>query len=143
GLTFKRVPDTTTTVSVSVPQKVQDQEIPVPDMAPTHYAQDVFKDGKPIARIVVADTSLGSLSASDAVGAPQEAGGQAAWLQQVLCTGENPTDTGCTRTPDQKAIVLSNTPTYTYAPISPTETQTDAAAFESIMLKNKVNVVVS
>ena len=113
--------------------------------APTHYAEDVYRNGNPnpIARIVVADTSQGSLTASDPQGAPQEAGGQAAWLQQVLCTGQNPGDTGCTRKPDQKAIVLSNTPTYTYAPISPTETQTDAAAFESIMLKNKVSVVVS
>ena len=109
----------------------------------THYAFDVSRDGRKIARLVFADTSGGSLTASDPLQDPVEPGGQAAWLQQVLCTGEHPGDTGCTRKPDQAAIVVSNVPTYTNGPISPTETQTDATSFETILLKNKVSLVVS
>ena len=99
----------------------------------THYAFDAKRDGTTIARIVIADTSMGSIAASDPQQDPIEPGGQLAWLDSVLSS----------RPQGAKAIVVSNTPTYTYAPISPTETQTDAAAFETIMLKDKVNVVVS
>jgi hypothetical protein len=129
GLSFDRLPDS------GISQQAQG--------GATHYAFDIKRSEEAVARLVVADTSEGSLTASDPQQDPIEPSGQSAWLQQVLCTGQNPGDTGCTRAPDQAAIVVSNTPTYTYAPISPTETQTDAAAFESIMLKNKVSVVVS
>ncbi|MDX6633148.1 MAG: hypothetical protein QOG26_1153, partial [Solirubrobacterales bacterium] len=71
-------------------------------------------------------------------------GGQATWLDRVLCIKGSASDTGqCSRDKDQQAIVVANAPTYSYGPTSPTETEADAALFESILLKNHVNVVVS
>ena len=115
--------------------------------ASTHYAVDVTDraDGRKVARLVFVDTSLGSLAAGDPVQQPLEgAGGQAGWLEQMLCVKGAPNATRvCDREPSQQAIVVSNTPTYTYARIPATETQTDASAFEAILLRHKANVVVS
>jgi hypothetical protein len=125
--------------------------------AHTHYALDVFDtrgtedpgDDVKTARIVVADTSQGSLAKGDAAQNPIEAkGGQAAWLDAMLCLkdkegAQSALNEPCTRKPSQRAIVLSSDPTYTYAQINPGRLQTDAAAFESILLRDKANVVVS
>jgi hypothetical protein len=115
--------------------------------ARTHYAIDIKRGGVAIARLVVADTSLKSLTTSDATQNPVE--DQATWLRQVLCIKGSSTDTAqtpCTREASERAIVVSNDPTYSYNSDSSaggTETETDAAAFEQLMLDNKVSVVVS
>ena len=100
----------------------------------------------PISRLVVADTSLKSLTTSDATQNPVE--DQATWLRQVLCIKGSATDTAqtpCSRESTERAIVVSNDPTYSYnnASAGGTETETDAAAFEQLMLDNDVSVVVS
>jgi hypothetical protein len=115
--------------------------------AATHYAVDVSrKGGAPFLRLAFVDTSLRSLAAGDPVQHPLEAGGgQAAWLDRVLCIddgGEHAIG-GCSRRPDQQAIVVSEAPSYSYGPGYGTETQTDSAAFESILIKNRVSMVVS
>ncbi|MDX6653130.1 MAG: hypothetical protein QOJ38_1911, partial [Solirubrobacterales bacterium] len=72
--------------------------------ASTHYAVDGIKDGKKILRLVVADTSRGSLTASDPLQNPPET--QSAWLEKLLCIKGSQADTGsCTREPDQQAIL--------------------------------------
>jgi hypothetical protein len=159
-LTFERVGDTS--LSTRAPE-VSTPEVPVADPvgaerarvepqtagggASTHYAVDVTDSasGERVARLVFVDTSLGSLAAGDPVQQPLEPdGGQAAWLEKMLCfKGTTHATHGCDREPGQQAIVVSNTPTYTYARIPPTDTQADASAFEAILLRNRANVVVS
>ena len=90
--------------------------------AHTHYALDVFDTAKQqaLVRLVFADTSLRSASgASDAVQNPQDSGGQSAWLQAVLCIKGSATDTAqlpCTRAPSERAVVVSNSPTFFLRP---------------------------
>jgi hypothetical protein len=128
--------------------------------ARTHYAIDVFRGADAVARLVVADTSQRSLSAADAVQQPIEPeGGQAAWLDRMLCLrGGAPGSPGaasstsavgtpgdgvdCTRETDQQAIVVFNTPTYSYGP-GANETLADAAAVEAILLRNRTTVAVT
>jgi hypothetical protein len=114
--------------------------------ASTHYAVDATRGGEAVARIVFVDTSLKSLAASDAIQQPHElAGGQLRFLERMICTeGSSSTfGDGCTRTKDQKAIVVSNTPTYSYGPGALTHTATDGNVFEALMLKHRVDLVIS
>ncbi|MGH2956870.1 MAG: hypothetical protein ACRDL6_07755, partial [Solirubrobacterales bacterium] len=115
--------------------------------ASTHYAVDLVRSGGPVARLVVVDTSLGSLSASDPAQYPVELRGQIAWLEEVLCTEGSEADRGdgvrdCTREPGQEAIVVSNAPSYSYGP-GQGETQVDSTVFEQILLENDASLVVS
>jgi hypothetical protein len=113
--------------------------------ARTHYAVDIFAGERPAARLVVADTSTRTLTGADALQNPVEPRGQTAWLQEVLCfEGDPPTPTDrCTREQGQPAIVLSNTPTFSYGPGAGTDTQTDAAAFEALLLRYRATVAVA
>jgi hypothetical protein len=99
--------------------------------ASTHYAFDVERGGKPLARFVFADTSLRTLTAGEAVQNPAEP--QALWLRDVLAG----------RPPGSRAVVVSNTPAYTYGPGSLSDTLGDAAQFEETMLSGDVSAVVS
>ena len=113
----------------------------------THYAFDALDaaSGRKVARFVVVDTSMRSLAASDAQQEPQEPGGQRLWLERMVCMKGGPPAGGgeCTREAGQQAIVVSNTPTYSQAPIDPTLLQQDAAEFESILIRHRANLVVS
>src|SRR5205807_1095635 len=71
-----------------------------------------------------------------------EAGGQQAWLGSVLCTTPTTPADNC-RAPGEQALVVSNTPTYSYGPGTTTDTQTDATSFETLLFQDKVNAVVS
>jgi hypothetical protein len=102
--------------------------------ARTHYAFDVQRGGETVARVAVIDTALKSLSASDAIQNPNEpGGGQLAWLKQML--DERPKGA--------QAIVLSNTPTYSYGPGALTDTQGDGTALESLLLSEHASILVS
>ena len=113
--------------------------------AHTHYAADVLRRGERVARLVVLDSSLRNVSTADPLQSPVERDGQLGWLERMLCfRGEvAPSGGECSREGGQEAIVLSNTPTYTYAPLDPTALATDAAVLESLYLKYDVSVVVS
>ncbi|MEA2386240.1 MAG: hypothetical protein QOJ22_414 [Thermoleophilaceae bacterium] len=114
--------------------------------ARTHYAVDVKRDGQPVARIVVVDTSLRSLQGSDPMQQPAEPDGQLQWLERMICRqGETATGGGtCTRGQDQEAIVLTSTPTYSYGTTSPNEINaTDGIQLEALLLKHEASVVVS
>jgi hypothetical protein len=110
--------------------------------AHTHYAVDGVKDGHRILRLVVADTSRGSLTASDAMQNPPEE--QTTWLDSALCIKGSQTDTGsCTREPGEKAVLLTNTPTYSYGPGGLTDTNNrDGTAIESLVFKDQVTAVI-
>jgi hypothetical protein len=99
--------------------------------AHTHYAFDVTRDGDPVTRVVVVDTSLRSLSASNAQQNPVQE--QLAWMREVLSS----------RPRGERAIVVSNTPTYSFGPGVGTDTETDAAAFEQALVDNHVDAAVS
>ncbi|HEX2016729.1 MAG TPA: hypothetical protein VGN69_08545 [Solirubrobacteraceae bacterium] len=99
--------------------------------ARTHYAVDVQRGGDTVARLIVLDTSLRSLSAGESQQNPAES--QTAWLQGVLAS----TPTGAQK------VVLSEAPAYSYGPGASTDTQTDAAALESLLFQYKANLVVS
>ena len=114
--------------------------------ARTHYAVDVSRNGKKVARIVVVDTSLRSLQGSDPLQQPVEPDGQLQWLERMICL-EGTTTTaglGCSREAGQRAIVLTSTPTYSYGTTSPNEINaTDGIQLEAMLLKHKASVVVS
>ena len=118
--------------------------------ARTHYAVDVTDDGEPVARLIFIDNSFArSLTASEAIQNPIEGrGGQAAWLEQVLCVDRSADDLGssvrdCTRQKDQPVVVVSNTPTYSYGPGGLDSTQQDGSALETLLVKYDVTAVVS
>jgi hypothetical protein len=120
--------------------KVGDQTISPPRMrertirqggAHTHYAVDISRGGIPLVRLVVVDTSLRDLTAADGQQNPQEE--QLGWLRDTLAS----------RPSGERAIVLSNTPTYSYNAGAGTDTETDGSAFEQILLQNRVDLVVS
>jgi hypothetical protein len=115
--------------------------------ARTHYAVEVLRGGEKVARIVVVDSSLRSLATSDPVQQPLEtnAGGQTAWLERMICFAGGQTSTGeaCTRGREQRAIVLTNTPTYSYGPGVLAETAIDGTALEQLFFLHDVDVVVS
>ena len=97
--------------------------------AHTHYAVDLVRGGQKLLRLVVADSSLKSLSAADAQQNPAEpSGGQLAWLRSVLCVaGEGASAPGdrC-RDAGERAVLVSETPTYSYGPGASSDTATDA-----------------
>jgi hypothetical protein len=99
--------------------------------ARTHYAVDVKRDGRTVARLVFVDTSRKSLAAGEGTQNPAES--QTKWLSDVLAS----TPGGAQK------VVVSNTPTYSYGPGNGTDTETDGAALEATMLTNRVNAVVS
>jgi hypothetical protein len=121
--------------------------------APTHYAIDVARGGQKLARLVFVDSSLGSITASDPIQNPIEPKGQlgpagkGGWLESVLCFEGKSSTTGdpCTRAQGERAIVVTNTPTYSYGPGGLTNTQqpSDALAFEQALFDGQVSLVVS
>lgn len=118
---------------VAVPAAGTARELPGGG-ARTHYALDLKRDGGSLARLVVLDNSLRSLQASDSNQNPIEP--QAKWLDEVLSS----------RPPGARAIVLANTPSYSFnleASGGGAETATDAAAFEQTLLENGVDVVLA
>jgi hypothetical protein len=112
--------------------------------AHTHYAFDVVRAGKKLARVAVLDTSLGSLAASDPIQNPAGSA-QLKWLSDVLCRAPETTATGetCSREPGQRAIVVSNTPTYSFGPGALSDTQGDGTALEAVLSAADVDLVVS
>jgi hypothetical protein len=112
-------------------QVVASQEVPFGG-AHTHYAVDVVRGGQKVLRLVVVDTSLRSLAASDGTQNPSEE--QLKWLREVL------------QRPDgERAVVVSNAPTYSYASGSGSgnDTATDGSALEAVLMQAKVDMVVS
>ncbi|MDX6653056.1 MAG: hypothetical protein QOJ38_1837 [Solirubrobacterales bacterium] len=107
---------------------VGDQKLPTGG-AHTHYALDVKRDGKALMRLVVLDTSLKSLAASNHNQNPVEE--QLGWLKDAL-----------QRPADERAVVLTSTPTYSYGPGATTDTLAEGTALESILMQNKVDLVV-
>ncbi|HEX2015324.1 MAG TPA: hypothetical protein VGN69_01425 [Solirubrobacteraceae bacterium] len=99
--------------------------------AHTHYAVDINRGGATVARLIVLDTSLRTLATAEGTQNPVES--QTTWLKDTLAS---------TPAHAQK-VVLSETPAYSYGPGAGTDTQTDAAAFETILSQYKANLVVS
>jgi hypothetical protein len=132
------VPDPSTGSSVTLPT----------GGARTHYAFDVTDggcgQGKTLARVVVVDTSLGSLAAAAANDQPHEAQTQLAWLKSALCIEGDKASAGqaCTRPPSEQAVVVSEDPSYSYGP-STNDIERDATTFEALMQQYRVNAVVS
>jgi hypothetical protein len=100
--------------------------------ARTHYAVDMIRGGKKVLRLAVVDTSLKTLAGVAGVQNPVE--DQLTWLDNVLQEGR---DAG------EPAVVVSETPSYTYGSAGTTDTLTDSAAFEALLVKNRVSAVVS
>jgi hypothetical protein len=99
--------------------------------AHTHYAFNVVRDGNPVARVVVLDTSMRSLNASDPQQNPPDS--QTKWLQDAT-----------NRPNGMPLIVLTNTPTYSYGPGQTSgDTQPDGAAFESLLMQDRASVAVT
>jgi hypothetical protein len=114
--------------------------------ARTHYAVDIGRGDEKVARLVVVDTSLRSLMASDPLQQPVEPDGQIAWLERMVCREGGVTDSGepCSLGRDQRAIVLTSTPTYSYGQTSPTEVNVqDGSQLESVLIEHGASVVVS
>ena len=114
--------------------------------ARTHYAVEVLRGEERVARIVVVDTSLRSVQGSDPVQQPVEPDGQLAWLERMVCREGELTESGepCSLGRDQRAIVLTNTPTYSYGATSPAEINVlDGAQLESLLLEHRASVVVT
>jgi len=142
---------TTTSAQPLSSQGLSFTRVTVPGSAPsdapgggaaTHYAVDVSRGSTAVARLVFVDTSLKSLSAGESSQQPLES--QTRWLTDVLCfKGQGTAGQACTRDLSQQAVVVSNTPTYSYGPGSTSDVQTDAASFESVLFQYKASVVVS
>ena len=116
---------------VTLPRRgvVGDRKIPTGG-AHTHYALDIVRGENKLLRLVVLDTSLRSLAASNANQNPVE--DQLGWLREAL------------KRPDhQRAIVLTNTPTYSYGPGTNGETLVEGTVLEAILMENKVDLVVN
>jgi hypothetical protein len=101
--------------------------------AKTHYAIDIYDTtvGRTLARLVVLDTALKSVTATVPDENPVES--QLKWLSEVLSS----------RPSSARAIVVSNTPSYTYGPGESTDTLIDSSAFETLMAQNHVTAVIS
>lgn len=100
--------------------------------AHTHYAFDVQRHGQAVLRVVVVDTSLRTLSVAAGEQNPVES--QLKWLTDVL--GGRPQG--------EKAVVVSETPSYAAnGPGTGTDTLTDFAAFETLMIQDHVSAVIS
>ena len=115
--------------------------------ASTHYALDLVSEqgDARAARLVFLDSSFGSLAQSDPVQQPLAGdGGQLGWLERMLCTVGSVPGVPCTRPADQPAIVVSNTPTYSYFPgLGLQATPADGAALEAILLRHRATAMVS
>jgi hypothetical protein len=113
--------------------------------ARTHYAADLLRAGEPAARLVVLDSSFRELATAEALQNPIERDSQVQWLERMLCFRDQTPPSGgeCTRERTQDAIVLSNTPTYSYGPVDPTATAGDGAVLESLYLRYRVSAVIS
>jgi hypothetical protein len=103
--------------------------------AHTHYAVDVCRGdctagAKAVLRLVVVDTSLKTLSGAAAQNPVEE---QLKWLSKVLSS----------RPGGERAVVVSETPSYSYGPGAVTDTLADSAAFEALMGRERVDAVVS
>jgi hypothetical protein len=157
GLSFVPVaPSGTEAPSVAVPesstpgvgvsdQNVGGQSVPGQGVSPqrvgpaslgaggghTHYAFDVHRDGKPLLRVAVLDTSLKTLQGSAANQNPAE--DQLKWLGDVLSG----------RPAGERAVVVSETPSYSYGPGAATDTLLDSTTFETTLFQNHVSAVVS
>ena len=107
--------------------------------ARTHYALDVVRGGKRVLRLVFFDNSFArSLTAAEGSQNPVEGdGGQSGWLERVLCIRGETCTSGGTRTADQPAVVVSNTPTYSYGPGGLEATQTDGSVLETILVRHR------
>jgi hypothetical protein len=121
-------------------QQVAGQQLPSQSVsaggAHTHYAVDVCRSdctagAKALLRLVVVDTSLKTLSGQSATQNPVEE--QLKWL----------TDTLSQRPSGERAVVVSETPSYSYGPGAVSDTLTDSAAFEALMGAEHVDAVVS
>jgi hypothetical protein len=146
SLTFEAIPgpDSSTSggdATVSDPSGTAPTQTISLGGARTHYAVDVKRDGSAVLRLVILDSSFGSLTASDPVQQPREQSGQLQWLDRVTCLQGSAS--GCTRLPAEQAVVVTETPTYSYGPGATTSTATDATAMEQTLIKNQVNGVVS
>jgi hypothetical protein len=99
--------------------------------AHTHYAVDVEGGAKALLRLVVVDTSLKTLSGQSGTQNPVEE--QLKWLRNTLSS----------RPSGERAVVVSETPSYSYGPGAASDTLTDSAAFEALMGAQRVDAVVS
>ena len=113
--------------------------------ANTHYAVDVTRDGEAVARLIFVDNSFArSMTTGEASQNPVEAqGGQAAWLERMLCIRAETCTSGGTREPGQPAIVISNAPSYSYGPGGLDGVQSDASAFEALLLRHKATAAIA
>ena len=111
--------------------------------AHTHYAFDVRRAGAPIVRVAVVDTSLRMLAGASGEQNPVES--QLQWLRGVLCiAGQDQTPADhCSRDPREQAIVVSETPSYSYGPGATSDTLIDGTTFEALLAQYHVNLVVS
>ena len=153
GLEFAPVPDADGRTARELPEQRfdPDGDGPVPEHklgggARTHYAVDVSRGGRPVARIVAVDSSLRSVGGSDQVQQPVEPDGQLRWLERMICPegATIPDVAACTLAAGQQPIVLTNTPTYAYGTTSPNEiNSTDGIRLEALLIKYHAAVVVS
>jgi len=110
--------------------------------ANTHYAFDLTDGSDKRLRVILADTSTGSLTGS-AGQQPSEPQGQQAWLQQMLCReGESNSNGPCTRGATEPAVVVSTSPTYTYGP-GQGDTETDGAVEENLLLQGQATALIA
>src|SRR5207244_3223470 len=85
-----------------------------------------------LARVAVVDTSLKTLAGTAGVQNPVQ--DQLKWLDSVMAN----------RPGSEPAVVVSETPSYNYGDAgTATDTLTDSAAFEALMVKNRVSAVVT
>jgi hypothetical protein len=105
--------------------------------ARTHYAVDLERpDQRKAARLIVLDNSMRTLQSSDPNQNPLEPrGGQLTWLDRML--------TGVDEERGQQAIVVMNTPTYSYKAGDPSAWAGDAPVLESRFVQHDVKMVVS
>jgi hypothetical protein len=121
-------------------EQVAGQSVPSQSLsaggAHTHYAVDVCRGdctagGRAVLRLVMVDTSLKTLSGAAGEQNPVE--GQLKWLTDVLSN----------RASGERAVVVSEAPSYSYGPGAASDTLTDSAAFEALMGAQHVDAVVS
>jgi hypothetical protein len=113
--------------------------------ARTHYALDMVRGGKAVARLVFIDNSFArSLTVSDANQNPVEGdGGQLGWLERMLCIRGETCATGGTRSPGQHAVVVSNAPTYSYGPGGLDATQADGSVLETLLVRHRATASIA
>ena len=109
---------------------------PLVGQARTHYAVHLTHANteETAARLIVLDNSMRTLAASDVNQNPIEPDGQLGWLQGML---EEAREDG------EQAIVVMNTPSYSYSAGDPTTWAGDATALETVLMQGGAKVVVS